>query len=74
MQLDIQFKLDKDQKMKKYLYENSYWFKYLNRSSDNYPKFINAMKEKYKLKFSDKVTEAVDNINLVSSVLDVLNN
>lgn len=64
--------LDKDQKMAMYLKENSYWYKYLNRNSDNYKFFLNAMKEKYHLRVSDKINEAIDNIDLVSTILENL--
>ncbi len=72
MELDIQFKLMKNTKMKKYLKENSYWYKYLNRNPNNYDKFITDMKDKYKLRPTDKINSAIENIELVNSVLNVI--
>ena len=72
MQINIQLELDKDEKMAKLLKENSYWFKELNRNPNNYKKFVNEMKVKYKLRTTDKVSEAIDNIDLISTVLQSL--
>lgn len=68
----LQQKLNEDKKMATYLKENSYWYKELNRNSENYKKFINAMKEKYHLKMSDKINDAIDNIDIITSILDTL--
>ena len=72
MELIVQQALEKDSKMASYLQKNSEWFKELNRDSDNYRKFVNAMKEKYHIKVTDKISSAIDNIDLISSVLDVI--
>lgn len=72
MILEIQKKLRDNPKMLTLLRENSYWYKQLNRSSENYELFLKEMKEKYKLKFSDKVASAIDGIDMISSVLNVL--
>ena len=72
MELFIQQKLNEDVKMSGYLKENSYWYKELNRNSDNYKNFVNAMKEKYHLKVTDKISDAIDNIDIISEILDTL--
>lgn len=72
MDLIIQQKLENDPKMAQFLKENSYWYKELNRNSDNYKDFLNAMKEKYHLKVSDKINDAIDGIDLVSGILENL--
>lgn len=72
MDLIIQQKLETDPKMAQFLKENSYWYKELNRNSDNYKDFLNAMKEKYHLKVSDKINDAIDGIDLVSGILENL--
>ena len=72
MQLDIQAKLANDPKMAGYLKENSYWYKYLNRNPETYKDFVKAMKEKYKIRVTDKIGDAVNNIDMISSVLKVL--
>lgn len=72
MRLNIQMKLNNDPKMLGYLKENSEWYKYLNRNPLNYNQFVKAMKEKYKIRATDKMSELVDNIDLVSNILNVL--
>ena len=72
MQLDIQNNFENDKKMAQFLKENSYWYKDLNRDPDNYKKFVAEMKVKYKLRTTDKVSEVIDNIDLISSVLQTL--
>jgi len=72
MNLELQYKINADINQKKFLRENSYWYKYLNRGSGYYKDFIDDMKDKYKLKPSDKIAKAVDRINMLNTFLDVL--
>lgn len=72
MRIDIQMKLEQDKKMMGYLKLNSEWYKYLNRNPLNYEKFVKTMKEQYKIRTTDKISEVVDNIDLVSNILNVL--
>ena len=65
-------KLKKDVKMYDILKHNSYYIKQLNRNPKFYNTFIKDMKEKYKLRTTDKINEVIDNIDLISSVLDAL--
>ncbi len=73
MQKSLQIKFQENPKMKELLKLNSYWYKDLNRSANNYKKFENAMKDLYKLRTTDKLSDAIENIDLISSVLNVLN-
>lgn len=72
MNIIIQNKLKENPKMLDYLKENSYWYKELNRNPNSYNNFIDFIKEKYKLRSTDKVETLLSNIDLVSSVLEVL--
>ena len=72
MNLNLQYKINQDPKQKQFLRENSHWYKYLNRSESYYKEFINDMKDKYKLKPTDRLNKMIDDINLVSSFLEVL--
>ena len=72
MNLNLQYRINQDPKQKKFLRENSFWYKYLNRSEIYYKDFINDMKDKYKLKPTDKINKMIDSINMVNSFLDVL--
>lgn len=72
MSLDLIMKINSDPKQKQFLRENSYWYKYLNRSNIYYKDFINDMKKKYKLTPQDKLNKVINNINMVSTFLEVL--
>ncbi len=51
---------------------NSSYIKDLNRGTIDYKGFDNIMKTKYKKRTTDKVSSLIDNMDLVSSVLDIL--
>ena len=70
MKKEILDRLKKDNYLK-YLRQNSNYYKLLNRSVNNYDDFAKKMKEKYKLRTIDKVDNFVDNIDLISKIIDV---
>ncbi len=72
MEIETQIKLRDNEKYFNYLKENSYYIKYLNRGSVTYEKFLNDMKIKYKERTSDKVSNFIDNIDLVSTIIETL--
>lgn len=72
MDLYLQQKLKEDPKIDEYLKQNSFWFKELNRDSENYKNFLKFIKEKYQLKMSDRLIKTIDNIDLISGILDTL--
>ena len=47
-ELSLQYKINQDPRQKQFLRENSYWYKYLNRSESYYKDFINDLKDKSK--------------------------
>lgn len=72
MNLIVQKKLMEDTKMEELLKQNSYWYKALNRKEENYKEFVQTMKTKYNLRVTDKISEAIDNIELVSTILETI--
>lgn len=70
MESNLYIKFRDNPKEKKYLDENSFWIKELNRNPNNYYNFINVMKEQYKERTVDKIENAFNTIDIVSSVLD----
>lgn len=72
MNLILQKKLMDDEKMAELLKQNSYWIKNLNRKEESYKDFVQEMKVKYNLRVTDKINEAIDNIDLISSILETL--
>ncbi len=72
MSLDILMHINNDPLQKQFLRENSYWYKYLNRSNIYYKDFIIDMKNKYKLTTQDKINKVINNINMLNTFLEVL--
>ncbi len=72
MNLNLQYRISQDPRQHQFLRENSYWYKYLNRSELYYKDFIEDMKEKYKLRTTDKINKMMDNIEMFRTFLDVL--
>lgn len=70
MSINLQMELQKDAKYFNYFKENSYYFKYFNRGEITYKNFVDDMKIKYKERTSDKVSSFIDNIDIVSSLMD----
>ena len=73
MLYDIQYKINSDINLKKFLRENSYWYKELNRNPENFKYFVEDMKIKYKLTPADKINRTEESINMLQSFLDILN-
>ena len=72
MEYFLQKKLFEDKNFKRYLIDNSYNIKYLNRNPDYYKDFMHQMKEMYKERQVDKINNVVNTIDMVSSVIDTL--
>lgn len=72
MILDTQFKLKSNPLYIKYLHENSYWYKILNRHPDKFNEFVNEMKLNYKLRPTDKLASALSTFEMLSSIVSAL--
>jgi len=72
MVYEIQNRINSDINLKRFLRENSYWYKELNRSGDSFRYFVSDMKIKYKLTTSDRIGRTIDGISMLQSFLDVL--
>lgn len=72
MELQTQILFRQNKKEYELLKQNSYYFKHLNRGTVDFKKFTADMKEKYKERTTDKLESIVDNMDLISSVLNVL--
>ena len=71
MVYDIGQRIKSDINLKKYLRENSNWYKRLNRSRESFPYFVEEMKVNYKLTVEDKINKTMDNISMFQGFLDV---
>ena len=70
---EVKDKLDKDPRFKRYLRENSNWYKQLNRDPNSYNEFVKEMKVKYKLRTIDKIDNFVDTVDLVTKLINISN-
>lgn len=65
-------KIKKD-KLLEYLKQNSYYLKELNRNPKYYDTFKKIIKEKYNLKITDKISNIIEDIELVSNIISTIN-
>ncbi|MFA5408516.1 MAG: YlbE-like family protein [Bacilli bacterium] len=72
MNLDIQFKLKNNYNYTRYIRENSHWYKVLSRNPERFNDFVNAMKEQYRLRPTDKISDATDKLELIKTFFNFL--
>lgn len=72
MTIHTQMKILNTKNYYQYLKENSNWIKELNRHEVNINKFITFVKDKYSLRITDKISNAIDGIDMIQSVLNVI--
>lgn len=72
MQVSALLELKKDKRMFDLLKSNSYWIKELNRDPISIKAYKEDMKAKYRLRATDKISDAIDNIDIISNVLSAL--
>ena len=72
MTVELQLKINSDQRLKMFIREHPYWYKILNRNPYAYKDFIEDMKQKYKLTTSDKLNKTLNNISMLQTFLEVL--
>ena len=73
MILDTQFKIESNPLYIKYLHENSYWYKILNRDPDLFNEFVEEIKTNYKLRPSDRINKVLSTFEMVSAIVSSLN-
>lgn len=72
MELDIIYKIKINKKHYNYLRTHSYWYKYLNRDSNNYKNFINEYKKYSREVTTNKVSDTINNIDMMTNILKVI--
>ena len=72
MQKNISLKIIENEKLLEHLKENSYWIKSLNRHPRYLKEFEKNMKELYKERPTDKINSFIDNIDMISSIIDTI--
>lgn len=72
MSLDLQYKIKNDKNYLKFLRENSFWYKYLNRTDDYFKQFEDEVKTTYKLRPTDRIGKAIDTFDMIQLLLSNL--
>ena len=72
MQVEIRLKIKSNPNLYRYLRENSYWYKYLNRSPLSLKEMEEEMKEKYRLRPTDRLENVSNTIKMTESFLEVM--
>lgn len=72
MTLDIIFKLKSNPNYIEYIRNNSYWYKMLNRNPSLFKKFEEEVKKAYHIRTTDKISNAINTIELISNVVSNL--
>lgn len=72
MKIDVKLKIKQNPNNSKFLKENSYWYKYLNRNQSYYIDFENAMKVRYKLTPEDRMSKMREGIDTLTKIIDIL--
>lgn len=71
MTRETQYKIISNPNYIKYLRENSYWYKLLNRY-DNFKEFEEEVKINYKLRPIDKTAKLIDTLDFASKLFETL--
>lgn len=71
MTIDLIYKINKDNNLHRYLRENSYWYKLLNRNPNLIKKMEDDMKKAYRMTLEDKVSDVITKINLIKGFMDL---
>lgn len=68
MTREIQYKLLNNPNYVRYLRENSYWYKILNRTND-FKSFENEVKNNYKLRTIDKIEKVTETLDFMGKII-----
>ena len=69
MDIETQLIVRSNPNLYRFLREESYWYKYLNRSDANLKEFKTFIKKKYKLGTLDKIENGINTLDLVSNIV-----
>ena len=72
MQVETLLKIKSNPNFYRYLRENSYWYKYLNRSPLSLKEMEEEMKEKYRLRPTDRLENVSNTIKMIESFLEIM--
>ena len=72
MTTDVQIKISYDPRLVPFIRQYPIWYKRLNRNPLLFREFNEDMKDKFKIRPSDKLNKTLENISMIQAFLDVL--
>ncbi len=72
MDLATQFAIKNNPNLYRFLRENSYWYKELNRNPESIKQMEEKMKEYYKITPKDKMQELERKIELIRTFMEIM--
>ena len=72
MTVDTQIKIKGNPLYIKYIHENSFWYKILNRDPNKFNEFVEEVKVNYKLRPQDRISKALDTIEMFGTIISSL--
>ena len=72
MTTEVQLKINSNPRLISFIRENPIWYKRLNRNPLLFREFNEDMKDKFKIRPSDKLNKTLENISMIQAFLDVL--
>ena len=72
MTTDVQIKISSDPRLVSFIRQYPIWYKRLNRNPLLFREFNEDMKDKFKIRTSDKLNKTLENISIIQAFLDVL--
>ena len=72
MNKSVLISLKENEKLFSHFMENSYYIKDLNRNPNLFKTFESKMEEVYKERTSDKISKAIDTVDMISSIIDTI--
>lgn len=72
MEINILLKIKENPKLYSFLTDNSYFYRILNRDSNNYDILLKEFKKFRKEVSSNKINETIDNIDTISDIIKLM--
>ena len=72
MTTELQLKISSDPRLVSFIRQYPIWYKRLNRNPLLFREFNEDMKDKFKIRPSDKLNKTLENISMIQAFLDVL--
>lgn len=72
MTTELQIKINSDPRLTSFIRQYPIWYKRLNRNPLLFREFNEDMKDKFKIRPSDKLNKTLENISVIQAFLNVL--